>query len=99
MDFETYSELDIRRTGAHKYAKHGSTEVLMLYYAFDDEEPLGWLPEESPVMPQPLVEALRDPRCATTAFHAALERLIVTHALTLDISQDRWRSTQFVYHS
>jgi len=93
MDFETYSELDIRRTGAHKYAKHGSTEVLMLYYAFDDEEPLGWIPEESPVMPQPLVEALRDPRCAKMAFHAAFERLIFKHVLNLDIPIDQWRCT------
>lgn len=93
LDFETFSELDIRRTGAHKYAMHESTEVLMLYWAINDGEIHGWIPEVSPVMPPQLVEALRDPNCAKMAFNAAFERLILKHVLNLDIPADQWRCT------
>ena len=37
IDFETRSELDIKKVGAYKYAKHPSTEILCMAYAIDDE--------------------------------------------------------------
>ena len=44
LDFETYSEGDIRSLGAWAYAKHPTTEVICLAYAIDDDEPKLWLP-------------------------------------------------------
>ena len=44
LDFETFSEIDLTKVGAHKYAEDASTEVLCLAWAFDDDEPLLWLP-------------------------------------------------------
>ena len=35
-DFETFSEVDVTKVGAPRYARHESTEPLMLAYAFDD---------------------------------------------------------------
>lgn len=43
-DFETRSELDLREVGLHNYARHPSTDVWCLAYAFDDDEPELWLP-------------------------------------------------------
>jgi len=49
LDFETYSEADIFKVGAWAYSAHPSTEVLMIAWAFDDDEPQIWLPgEEEP---------------------------------------------------
>lgn len=93
LDFETFSEEDIRRTGAHRYAAHESTEVLMLYWAIDDGPISGWIPEDSPVMPQELVQALRDPACAKFAFNATFERLIFRHVLNMEIPIEQWRCT------
>ena len=37
IDFETRSELDIKKVGAYKYAKHPSTEILCMAYAYGKE--------------------------------------------------------------
>ena len=37
IDFETKSEVDIKKVGAYKYAAHPSTEILCTAYAMNDE--------------------------------------------------------------
>lgn len=44
LDFETFSEADIKKVGAWAYANHPSTEVLCCAYAEDGHEPCLWLP-------------------------------------------------------
>lgn len=39
LDYETYSEADLREVGAAKYAEHPSTEILMAAVASDTEGP------------------------------------------------------------
>lgn len=46
IDFESYSEADLKAVGAWAYSKHPSTEVLMLAYAFNKDAPVIWLPGE-----------------------------------------------------
>jgi len=48
IDFETYSEADLKKCGAWKYSEHPSTEVLCLAYAFGNDEPKLWHPGMSP---------------------------------------------------
>lgn len=50
LDFETYSECDIRTAGAWVYADHPSTEVLCMAWAVNDEPPQLWTPD----MPAPI---------------------------------------------
>jgi DNA polymerase len=38
IDIETYSSVDITSAGAYKYAESLDFEILMMAYAFDDEE-------------------------------------------------------------
>ena len=44
IDFETASQVDLITEGVYKYAQDPTTEVMMAYWAFDDEEPSGWFP-------------------------------------------------------
>jgi len=44
VDFETFSECDLKKTGAYRYAGDNSTEVLCCAMAIDDEEPVVWFP-------------------------------------------------------
>lgn len=44
IDFETASQCNLLTEGVYNYARHPSTEILMMYWAFDDEEPAGWFP-------------------------------------------------------
>lgn len=43
-DFETYSTLELKDTGVHKYADPRHTGVWCFAHAFDDEEPQIWAP-------------------------------------------------------
>jgi DNA polymerase len=42
IDFETASAADLKRTGAYVYAKHPTTRVLCMGYAFDDGPVQSW---------------------------------------------------------
>ena len=47
LDFETYSECDIRSAGAWAYAKDESTKVLCMAYAIEEEAPQLWIPGQA----------------------------------------------------
>jgi DNA polymerase len=47
LDFETYSEANLKTVGAYNYAEHPSTEILIACYAFDDDGPvMCWIPRD-----------------------------------------------------
>lgn len=99
-DVETYSEADIKRTGAHQYARDPSTVCLMVAYQMDDPEfGLGPLslwdcdPWGKP-MPADLSAYLRDPEVTLCAFNAAFEMSIFEHCLGVPFAADRWLCVQ-----
>ena len=57
-DFETYSECDLKISGAYRYASDPSTEVLMLSYKIGDKALKLWVPHEDGKVPQELIDAL-----------------------------------------
>lgn len=42
LDFETCSQVDLRRTGVYPYARDTSTQVICMAYAFDDDPVSVW---------------------------------------------------------
>ena len=109
-DFETYSEEDITATGATKYARHPSTEILMLSFLLVDlDKPLPeeweipllvqqWVPAEGQKMPTDLKDMLRDPSVCKQAWNAAFERNIWKHVAGIDIPYDQWRCSMVMSH-
>lgn len=47
LDFETYSDVDIKKVGAYVYASHPSTKILCLGYKEDRNPAAIWLPNTS----------------------------------------------------
>lgn len=47
IDFESFSELDIRKVGTSRMAEHPSTEILCMAWAIGDEEPKCWIPRDA----------------------------------------------------
>jgi DNA polymerase len=46
-DFETYSEIDITKTGAYVYAMHESTDIICLAYSFGNDKDIQlWTPRQ-----------------------------------------------------
>ena len=78
LDFETYSECDIKSAGAWAYAKDATTKVLCMAYAEGDEDPKLWLPN------QPLPNFLQKPNeYEIHAWNSFFEWVIWTHVLKL----------------
>jgi len=77
LDAETYSDVDLARSGVHAYAASPNFELLLLAFAFDDQdiEIIDFACGEEP--PAALLEALRDPAVLKTAWNAAFEREIL----------------------
>lgn len=73
LDYETFSEADLTKVGAHKYAMHPSTEILCAAWAFNDEEPQLWAPGQP--VPDRVVDHILDDGIIE-AWNAQFERLI-----------------------
>lgn len=79
IDFETASQVDLLTQGAYTYAMHPSTDILMMYWAFDDEEPEGWFPGDS--FPTRITKHIAAGGRINAA-NAAFERLIWWYVLS-----------------
>lgn len=93
IDLETYSEVNLSQVGQHYYARHASTRVLLLAYAFDDE-PLALIDlKHGEVLPERLVEALTDPSVTKWAHNASFERALIANVLGIPCAPEQWRCT------
>jgi len=91
LDFETYSECDIRKAGAYAYADHSTTEVLCMAWMLDGAEPELWTPDMP--APQRLLDLI-DAGATVWAWNSFFEMSIWNLVLKwkpVPISQ--WRDT------
>lgn len=93
LDYETASEVNLKTAGAHVYAAHRSTRILMLGWAFDDEPVRLWEPHKCALPPAEVVQGLLDPSVICEAANAQFERLITHYQLGIAVEYERWRCT------
>jgi DNA polymerase len=86
-DFETRSACDLKVAGVYNYAQHGSTEVLCMSYAFDDDDVQTWTPS------QPFPHWVADHKGLIYAHNAAFERLIFWYVLQIDFALEQFYCT------
>lgn len=79
VDFETKSDVDLKKAGAFRYAEDPSTDVICLGYSLDGGEPRVWTPG-LPV-PDDLDWAIRG-NANVHAHNVTFERLVWRHVLT-----------------
>ncbi len=98
LDFETRSEVDIRKSGAWVYATHPSTEVLCMAYAIDDGEVQIVSKEqlENREWVKPIIETTENPIYVA---HYAMFEYYIWHNILVKrfgypkIPQRQWRCT------
>lgn len=93
LDYETYSDVDIKKVGAYNYARHPSTRVLMAAYAYGDDPVEHWDAVKNPAMPAKLKKALNSSNVLIHGFNVNFERQITVHVLKLDLPIERTRCT------
>ena len=58
LDIETYSAINLKKSGVYRYAE--DAEIIIVGYAFDDETAQVHDLTLSPLLPEPLVQSLRE---------------------------------------
>ena len=87
VDFETRSRCDLFTKGVYNYAMDGSTEVLCMSYAFNDEDVVTWTPD------QPFPDRIKSFRGKIYAHNATFERLIFWYVLEIDFRLEQFYCT------
>ncbi|WP_338630593.1 DNA polymerase [Clostridium baratii] len=91
IDVETYSSLDIKKTGAYKYCEAPDFEIMLFAYAFDDEEIkiVDFTNDED--LPDEVIDALEDENILKTAFNANFERnAISSYFALIECPPEQW---------
>ena len=93
IDIETYSEVDLPRSGVYAYTDDPSFEILLFAYAFDDEPTQIVDLKCGEALPERVLNALLDDGVTKTAFNAAFERTCISRYLGVRLSADSWQCT------
>ena len=93
IDIETYSEVDLPKSGVYAYSDSPSFEILLFAYAFDDEPTQIVDLACGEVLPERVRRALDDPTVIKTAFNAAFERTCISRYLGKQLSPESWQCT------
>lgn len=88
LDFESASIVNLKTQGLDRYVRDVSTKVLMLGWAFDEDEPEIWEPRLG-AMPKEVCAALRSD-CELAAWNSSFERNVFRFVLNMSIPIERW---------
>lgn len=92
FDSETYSACDLKSAGTHRYAEDPSTEITVVQWAVDGEDPIV-VDCTGRYVPAAIVELLKDTQYIVKAHNSHFDRTILRHVWKLDIPVERWEDT------
>lgn len=88
LDLETYSECNLKQAGAARYAEDQTTEILLVAYAFDEDEVEVWDATRSSEMPAALHTYLAGQK--PVAIHNSyFDRSVLQEVLGIHIKPER----------
>lgn len=90
LDTETYSECDLTVAGAHIYAKHPTTELMIVTWAVDDGPVHIWDLTTDPEMPREFAALYYAPDVPLKAWNSNFDRNVLNEAI-FETPISRWR--------
>ncbi|CEP87202.1 DNA-directed DNA polymerase [[Clostridium] sordellii] len=93
IDIETYSNIDLTKSGVYKYIE-GDFEILLIAYAYDDEEVKIIDLKNGDKIPPQFKKDLFDENIIKTAFNANFERICLSKYFKKKLSPKMFRCTQ-----
>lgn len=93
IDLETYSSVDLGKSGVYKYAESEDFEILLFAYSIDDEEVKVIDLASGEIVPEEILSALSDESIEKWAFNANFERVCLSRFLGKRLNPQGWYCT------
>ena len=93
IDLETYSSVDLGKSGVYKYAESEDFEILLFAYSIDDGEVKVIDLASGEVIPEEILSALSDENVEKWAFNANFERVCLSRFLGKRLKPQGWYCT------
>lgn len=93
IDLETYSSVDLGKSGVYKYAESEDFEILLFAYSIDDEEVKVIDLANGECIPGEILSALSDDSIEKWAFNANFERVCLSRFLGKRLKPQGWYCT------
>ena len=81
IDLETYSDIDIKKSGVYKYAESANFEILLFAVSIDGSPVTVYDLASGDILPDILIDALVDDTVVKWAFNAVFERVCISYWL------------------
>lgn len=95
IDIETYSSVDLKKCGVHKYAASPDFEIVLVTFGYLDAKNRRTFEQYEPTNGKPIPESrlrwLENPKVLKYAFNAMFERVCFGAVLGLDLDASEWR--------
>lgn len=93
LDLETFSDVDLIKSGVYAYTASSHFEILLCAYAFDDAEVNIVDIASGEKLPNEIITALTDEGIIKTAYNANFERTCLSKHLKQQLSPKSWQCT------
>ncbi|MDU7478682.1 MAG: DNA polymerase [Finegoldia magna] len=93
IDLETYSSVDLGKSGVYKYAESEDFEILLFAYSVDDKEVKVIDLASEEIIPEEILLALSDESIEKWAFNANFERACLSRFLGKRLKPQGWYCT------
>ena len=93
IDLETFSSVDLRACGVHKYVESPDFAILLFAYAWDDDEPVVVDLAMGETIPDDVLCALTDSAIKKSAWNAAFEMACLTKHAGRKMPPEQWEDT------
>ncbi|MFR9281185.1 MAG: DNA polymerase [Peptoniphilus lacrimalis] len=93
IDLETYSSVDLGKSGVYKYAESEDFEILLFAYSIDDKEVKVIDLASGEIIPKEILSALSDESIEKWAFNANFERVCLSRFLGMRLKPQGWYCT------
>ena len=93
IDLETYSSVDLGKSGVYKYAESEDFEILLFAYSIDDGEVKVIDLARGEIIPEEILSALSDESIEKWAFNANFERVCLSKFLGERLKPQGWYCT------
>ena len=93
IDLETYSDVDLKKCGVHKYAESPNFQIMLFGYKYGSGQVRVIDLMAGEKIPPHILSALDDPTVQKTAYNAAFEITCLSRHLGRKLDVSQWRCT------